>query len=209
MQPDFSVEKVHNNLLVLGIDEAGRGPLAGPVVAACAILNRDDFPREINDSKKLSKLRRKKIFIELKKKAKFAVGIVDEKIIDEINILAASKLAMFYAYENFCKKYKIFPQIILVDGNFFPFKKQDEIQQIIPIVKGDQRSLSIAAASIIAKETRDEIMLQFHQEYPQFGFNKHAGYPTKFHIEKIREFGVCKIHRQSFEPIKTILNAYN
>lgn len=207
MQPDFSVENMHHNLLVLGTDEAGRGPLAGPVVAACVILNCDDYPREINDSKKLSKLRRKKVFLELQKKAKFAIGIVDEKIIDEINILAASKLAMFYAYENFCRKYDIFPQIILVDGNFFPFPKRDEIQEIIPIVKGDQKSLSIAAASIIAKETRDEIMGQFHIKYPQFGFDKHAGYPTKFHVEKIREFGICEIHRKSFEPIKSKLNA--
>jgi len=207
MQPDFSVENTYHNLLALGIDEAGRGTLAGPVVAACAMLNCDDYPGEINDSKKLSKSRRKKVFLELQKKAKFAIGIVDEKVIDEINILAASKLAMFYAYENFCKKYKIFPQIILVDGNFFPFSKQDKIQEIIPIVKGDQKSLSIAAASIIAKETRDEIMKQFHLKYPQFGFDKHAGYPTKFHVEKIHEFGICEIHRKSFEPIKSRLNA--
>jgi len=203
MQPDFSIENSYKNFLTIGTDEAGRGPLAGPVVAACAFLDQDDFPSEINDSKKLSKLRRKKIFLELQKKVKFGIGIVDEKIIDEINILNASKLAMLRAYENFCAKYKIFPQVILVDGNFFPFAKQDQIQEIIPIVKGDQKSLSIAAASIIAKETRDEIMLQFHQKYPQFGFDKHAGYPTKFHVEKIREFGICEIHRKSFEPIKS------
>ena len=109
------------------------------------------------------------------------------------------------AYQNFCKKYLIYPQVILVDGNFLPFAKQDQIQEIIPIVKGDQKSLSIAAASIIAKETRDEIMLQLHQKYSQFGFDKHAGYPTKFHVEKIKEFGICEFHRKSFEPIKSML----
>jgi ribonuclease HII len=206
MQPDFSAENIYQNLLVIGFDEAGRGPLAGPVVAACAFLNKEDYPREINDSKKLTKSRRKKIFIELQKKAKFGIGIIDEKIIDEINILAASKLAMLRAYENFCEKYKIFPQVLLIDGNFLPFQIRDEIQKIIPIVKGDQKSLSIAAASIIAKETRDEIMEQFHQQFPQFGFNKNAGYGTKFHIEKINEFGICPIHRKSFEPIKSRLN---
>lgn len=205
MQPDFSLERNYKNLTVAGIDEAGRGPLAGPVVAACAILNQEDFPREINDSKILSKKLRKKIFLELKIKAKFGIGIVDEKIIDEINILEATKLAMFRAYFDLQKKYQILPRVILVDGNFKPFVKQGEIVEILPVVKGDQKSLSIAAASIIAKETRDEIMNEIHQKYPQFGFDKHAGYPTKFHVEKIQEFGICEFHRKSFKPIKSRL----
>lgn len=205
MQPSFVIENNYQNFLVAGIDEAGRGPLAGPVVAACVSLNCDNFPSEINDSKKLSKSKRKKIFFELQKKSQFGIGIVDEKIIDEINILEATKLAMLRAFLDLQKKYKIFPQIILVDGNFCPFAKQDQISEIIPVVKGDQKSLSIAAASIIAKETRDEIMLQLHQKYSQFGFDKHAGYPTKFHIEKIQEFGICEFHRKSFEPIKSSL----
>lgn len=209
MQPSFLIENNYQNFIICGIDEAGRGPLAGPVVAACAILNQNDFPKEINDSKKLSKILRRKIFLELKKKSQFGVGIVDEKIIDEINILQATKLAMLRAYLDLQKKYQISPQVILVDGNFSPFKKQDKIHEIIPIVKGDQKSLSIAAASIIAKETRDEIMKNFHKEYSQFGFDKHAGYPTKFHVEKIREFGICEIHRKSFQPIKSMLNAGN
>lgn len=205
MQPDFSHENLHKNLIILGCDEAGRGPIAGPVVAAVALLNKNDFPLEINDSKKLTKRKRKNIFEELKKKSKFGVGIVDEKTIDKINILEGSKLAMLYAYRDFVEKYKIFPEVILVDGNFIPFQREGKISQIIPIVKGDSKSLSIAAASIIAKEVRDEIMNQFHEEYSQFGFNKHAGYPTKFHIEAVKKFGICKIHRKSFEPIKSIL----
>jgi len=213
MQPSFLIENNYHNLFIAGIDEAGRGPLAGPVVAACVILDRRDFfdgnNCEINDSKKLSKLRRKKIFFELKNKAKFGVGIIDEKIIDKINILEATKLAMLRAYLDLQNKYKIYPQIILVDGNFIPFKKQDEINEILAIVKGDQKSFSIAAASIIAKETRDQIMCDLDQKYPQYGFAKHAGYPTKFHREKIREHGICEFHRKSFEPIKSILHASN
>jgi ribonuclease HII len=206
IQPNFLIEKSYKNLITIGIDEAGRGPLAGPVVAACAILDSSNYPQEINDSKKLSKTKRKKIFLELQKNSKFGIGIVDEKTIDKINILEATKLAMLRSLLDLQKKYQIFPQIILVDGNFFPFKKQDQIQQIIPIVKGDQKSLSIAAASIIAKETRDEIMLQIHQKHSQFGFDKHAGYPTKLHVEKIHEFGICEFHRKSFEPIKSIIS---
>jgi len=209
MQPSFLIENNYEKMIVAGIDEAGRGPLAGPVVAACVILNQDDFTAGINDSKKLSKIKRRKIFLDLQKTIKFGVGIVDEKTIDTINILQATKLAMHRAFNDLQNKYKIFPEVILVDGNFVPFIKQDKITEILPIVKGDQKSLSIAAASIIAKETRDLIMEDFHQKYPQFQFNKHAGYPTKLHVEKIREFGICEIHRRSFEPIKSRFNENN
>ena len=209
MQPSFLIENQYPNQLIVGIDEAGRGPLAGPVVAACATLDEGQIIHGINDSKKLSKRKRKKIFLELKNTVKFGVGIVDEKIIDEINILQATKLAMLRALDDFQNKNKIFAQIILVDGNFIPFDKKDQINEIIPVVKGDQKSMSIAAASIIAKETRDLIMCDFHQKYPQFNFDKHAGYPTKAHVENIKEYGICPIHRQSFEPIKSILNANN
>jgi len=206
--PNFSLENNHD-AVVIGIDEAGRGPIAGPVVAACVLLNQNDFPQGINDSKKLSKAARKRIFSELQKKAKFGVGIVNEKIIDQINILEATKLAMLQAYDDFCVKYKIFAKVILVDGNFSPFEIKDKIEKIIPVIKGDQKSLSIAAASIIAKETRDAIMDEIHEKYPQFAFDKHAGYPTKFHVEKVSEHGICKFHRRSFEPIKSMLNAGN
>lgn len=206
-QPNFLIENGYENLLCGGIDEAGRGPLAGPVVAACVILNRTDYPKEINDSKKLSKNQRQKIFLELQEKSQWGIGIVDEKIIDQINILQATKLAMLRALLDLQKKYQAFPQVILVDGNFIPFAKQDQISEIISVIKGDQKSLSIAAASIIAKETRDNIMNNLHQKYSQFGFDRHAGYATKFHLEKIQEWGICEFHRRSFEPIKSMLNA--
>jgi len=207
--PDFSFENNYVNSIVAGIDEAGRGPLAGPIVSACVLLNQENFPKEINDSKKLTKNLRKKLFVELQEKAKFGIGIVDEKIIDEINILQATKLSMRRAFEDFQKKYdnKITLQTLLVDGNIIPFS-HDNIK-IAAIVKGDQKSFSIAAASIIAKEIRDEIMKKIHLEFPQFGFDKHAGYGTKFHIEQIKKFGVCKYHRLSFEPIKSMLNVHN
>lgn len=205
MQPSFSIENQHQNLLAAGIDEAGRGPLAGPVVAACVILDKNIIIEGINDSKKITKIRRKKIFLEICQKAKFGVGIIDASMVDKINILQATKLAMHAAFENLQNKYQIFPQIILVDGNIIPFKKQHQIKEIIAIVKGDSKSLSIAAASIVAKETRDQIMDNFHQDYPQFHFNKHAGYGTKLHLEKIKEFGISPIHRKSFEPIKSML----
>jgi ribonuclease HII len=207
--PDFKIENNYPDFIVAGIDEAGRGPIAGPVVSACVILNHNNFLAPINDSKKLSKLQRLKIFHELQQKSKFGIGIIDEKIIDKINILQATKLAMLHAFLNLQEKYKIFLQVILVDGNFIPFSKQDQIQHFITVVKGDQKSLSIAAASIIAKETRDEIMNNWHQEYPQFGFNQHFGYPTKLHIERIHKFGICKLHRKSFEPVKSIVYANN
>ncbi len=209
MQPNFSIENLYPNLMIAGIDEAGRGPIAGPVVAACVILNPHDFPTQINDSKKLSKLQRREIFLQLKIKSQFGIGIVDEKIIDKINILQATKLAMLQAFLDLQNKYKIFPEVILVDGNFTPFARQDKVCEILPIIKGDSKSLSIAAASIIAKETRDDIMKDLHKKYPQFNFAKHAGYPTKQHVNSVLEFGICEFHRQSFEPIKSILNANN
>ncbi|MDX2083600.1 MAG: ribonuclease HII [Rickettsiales bacterium] len=202
--PNFLIENDYKNLLVAGIDEAGRGPLAGPVVAACVILNRDNYPSEINDSKKLSPKLRQKIFLDLKKKSHFGVGVVEAEVIDKINILQATKLAMLLALQDLSKKYQLSPQIILVDGNFIPFAKTDKILEIKAIVKGDQKSLSIAAASIIAKETRDQIMQNLHQKFPQYNWHKNAGYPTKSHIEKIKEFGICELHRKSFQPIKTM-----
>ena len=205
MQPSFLIEKNFDTSLICGIDEAGRGPLAGPVVASCVMLNQNDFLAEINDSKKLSKNLRKKIYNDLKNNCKFGIGVVDEKIIDKINILEATKLAMLQAYQDFCKKYDLFPKIILVDGNFKPFNLQDELLQIEPIIKGDQKSYSIASASIIAKEYRDEIMLNYHQKFPVYNFDKHNGYGTKNHLENIKKYGICDIHRKTFEPIKSIL----
>lgn len=206
--PDFEIEKKYKNSLIIGMDEAGRGPLSGPVVSACAMLDdiflASEICSEINDSKKISKNNRRVIYNFLIKNIKFGIGVVDEKIIDEINILQATKLSMLRAYENFCEKYKKTPQVILVDGNFIPFTKENT--KILSIIKGDQKSLSIAAASIIAKESRDDIMENLHKKYPQFLWNKNSGYPTKFHIDKIKEYGACEFHRKSFEPIKSMLN---
>ncbi|NBV06354.1 MAG: ribonuclease HII [Proteobacteria bacterium] len=203
--PNFLIENSFNDLIVAGIDEAGRGPLAGPVVASCVILDSKNYPKEINDSKKLTAKLRQKIFIELKEKSYFGIGLVDAKKIDEINILQATKLAMKLAYQDLISKYQIFPQAILVDGNFIPFEASNQIQKILPVIKGDQKSLSIAAASIIAKETRDKIMRDLHKEFPQYSWDKNAAYPTKFHIEKIFEFGISKFHRQTFQPIKDLI----
>lgn len=202
MQPSFSLENSFNNLIVAGIDEAGRGPLAGPVVAACVILDQNNFPSGINDSKKLSPKKRAQLFDQIKASAKIGLGIAEAEKIDQINILEATKLAMFEAYKNLHEKYSINPQLVLVDGNVIPFKKIDEIEEIIAVVKGDQKSLSIAAASIVAKEVRDRIMKEIDLIYPQYGFAKHSGYPTEFHIQKIKEFGICKFHRKSFSPCK-------
>jgi len=205
MQPSFLIEKNFDTSLICGIDEVGRGPLAGPVVASCVMLNQENFLSEINDSKKLSKKVREKIYNDLKKNCKYGVGVVDEKIIDEINILEATKLAMLQAYQDFCHKNNLFPKIILVDGNFRPFNLQDELIEIQPIVKGDQKSYSIASASIIAKEYRDEIMFNYHHKFPLYNFDKHNGYGTKNHLENIKKYGICDIHRKTFEPIKSIL----
>ena len=222
MQPSFLIEQDYDGFIVAGVDEAGRGPLAGPVVASCVVLDQQNLISGINDSKKLSKKIRAEIFQEiLQKEVRFGIGIVDEKIIDKINILQATKLAMLRSYQDFFIKYQIYPQIILVDGNFTPFPKKfaqmfenrfenfidksfflnSAIIDSLPIIKGDQKSLSIACASIIAKETRDEIMLDYHKKYPQYGFDKHAGYGTKAHFAKIQEFGITSIHRKSFAGV--------
>lgn len=201
MQPNFSIEEKYHNKICFGIDEAGRGPLAGPVVAASIVLN-GEFIDGINDSKKLSKNKRHKIFDDLIKKYKYGIGIIDAKIIDEINILEATKLAMLNSMLDLQNKYEISAQVVLVDGNFIPFPKRGKIEEIEAIVKGDQKSLSIAAASIIAKVTRDNIMLEYDKKYPEYGFKNHQGYPTKYHIKKVDEFGILDIHRKSFAPIK-------
>lgn len=204
IKPDFSIE---NDLikslakplcLIAGIDEAGRGPLAGPVVAACVILNREDCDKNLNDSKKLSSKLRRAIFSDLQKSAKFGIGIIDEKIIDQVNILNATKLAMKAAFEDLCQKYQLSLDCAIVDGNFVPDINCDAKA----IVKGDQKSLSIAAASIIAKETRDEIMRNLDEQFPIYNWKENKGYPTKSHYEAIKEFGASKYHRQSFTLFK-------
>lgn len=174
---------------IAGVDEAGRGPLAGPVVAAAVILKKDDFIEGINDSKKLSEKKREELFDDITKRAvAYGVGIVDWKCIDKINILRATKLAMMEAIN------KVSPDYVLIDAvNLEDLKVEQNA-----IVKGDARSVSIAAASIIAKVTRDRIMVDMDKIYPQYGFLKHKGYGTKEHIDAIKKFGACPIHRNTF-----------
>ncbi len=180
---------------VAGLDEAGRGPLAGPVTAAAVILKRLwklDF-NNIKDSKKLSAKKREEFYKILTKHPaiKWGIGVVSERIIDRINILEATKLAMAKAV----KKLKV--DFLLLDGNF-------KINSKIPqksIIKGDEKVFSIAAASILAKVARDRIMVRYHKKYPQYRFDIHKGYPTKYHCKMIRKYGPCKIHRKTFHPV--------
>lgn len=177
--------------LICGVDEAGRGPLCGPVVAGAVILKKDEFIEGINDSKKLSEKKREKLFDEIKEKAiAVGVGIVYQEEIDEINILNATKKAMKMAVENL----EVKPDFVLIDGNQ-NVKLEMESE---PVVKGDALSISIAAASIIAKVTRDRMLIEDDKKYPEYGFAKHKGYGTKAHIEAIKKYGLCPLHRKTF-----------
>lgn len=177
--------------LICGVDEAGRGPLAGPVCAAAVILPPDcDIPG-LNDSKKLTDKKRRELFDVIGEKAvAYGVALVDEKTIDEINILQATFLAMQRAIDALSVK----PDLALIDGN----RAKDFGVPVKTIVHGDALSASIAAASILAKVTRDRLMEKLDETYPQYGFAIHKGYGTKRHYAALREFGACPIHRQSF-----------
>ncbi|MGI6776557.1 MAG: ribonuclease HII [Acetivibrionales bacterium] len=177
--------------MIAGVDEAGRGPLAGPVVAASVILPEDVFIEGLNDSKKLSVQKREKLFDIITKTAvSYGIGIIDEKQIDRINILNATKLAMKEAVKSMDKE----PEILLVDA----VDIEDVNIKCISITKGDSLSVSIAAASILAKVTRDRIIDEMDILYPQYGFSKNKGYGTQEHIQAIKKFGICPIHRISF-----------
>lgn len=182
--------------LVCGVDEAGRGPLAGPVVAGAVILKTDRFTCEVDDSKKLSPEKRDKAYREIFKKAHVGIGIVDEKTIDSINIYQATLRAMEMAIENL----GIPADYVIVDGRM----KLSTRCPVKCIIGGDSKSLSIAAASIVAKVTRDRIMQEYHKKYPQYGFEKHKGYPTKAHKAALNTHGPSPIHRQSFSPVKAL-----
>ena len=182
---------------IAGIDEAGRGPLAGPVVAAAVILPMNFNNTAINDSKKLTPKKRQHLYDLIYRKAQsIGIGIVDSNEIDRINILQSSLLAMVMAVDNLHPK----PCFLLIDGKF---KIQTDITQR-PIVKGDSKSITIAAASIIAKVTRDRLMAHYALEYPQFGFDKHKGYPTKAHRQAILRYGHCSIHRKTFRGVMPV-----
>lgn len=174
-----------------GIDEVGRGPLAGPVVTACVILPKDCTIEYINDSKKLSAKKREELYdIIIKEAISYGIGIVNNKVIDEINILQATYSAMAMAIDNT----QIKPQQLLVDAVTIP---NINIPQE-GIIKGDAKSMSIAAASIVAKVTRDRMMAEYAKLYPEFGFESNMGYGSEKHIQAIKEFGLCPIHRRSF-----------
>ncbi len=177
---------------ICGIDEAGRGPLAGPVVVGAVILPKDSFIEGVNDSKKVSEKKREKIYEQIISEAiSYGVGIVDQKTIDEINILNATKLGLKLAIEQM----KVKPDLILVDA----LNNMDTCGiSYKSVIKGDAKHYSIAAASIIAKVTRDRIMQQWDEIYPVYGFAKHKGYGTAAHIQAIKENGPCMLHRQSF-----------
>ena len=192
-------EDKFSDFVIAGVDEAGRGPLAGPVVAGCVVLDRDKEILFLNDSKKLSEKRRNELYDEIiEESLAYGIGIVYEKTIDEINILNATHIAMKDAYEkaNTMLKEKMGKEINLLFVDALNIKDVD-IKQV-SIIHGDALSISIAAASILAKVTRDRMMLEYDNIYKEYGFAKHKGYGTKFHMDKLKEIGPCEIHRKSF-----------
>lgn len=177
--------------VICGVDEAGRGPLAGPVCAAAVILPKHLEIPGLTDSKKLSDKRRRELFPEIQRQAlAYGIGFASEKEIDEINILQATFLAM----ERALAQLSITPELALIDGN----REKDFGIPVKTVIKGDSLSANIAAASILAKVSRDDLMLEMAREYPQYGFEVHKGYGTKAHYDALRLYGPCPIHRQTF-----------
>ena len=186
--------------VIAGTDEAGRGPLVGPVVAACVVLPNDYNNDEINDSKKLTEKKREKLYdIIMKDALSVGVSIISAKEIDEINILEASRKGMIESYKEANKKIKI--DVLLTDA-----MKIDTLDiPVEKIIKGDAKSISIAAASIIAKVTRDRLLLELDKKYPEYGFKDHKGYPTKKHLEAIEKYGIFDEYRKTYGPVKKII----
>lgn len=184
--------------LIAGMDEVGRGPLIGPVVTACVILPKDFVLEGLTDSKKLSEKKREEFYDYIMEHAiSVGIGIMDEKVIDEVNIYEATKLAMYQAVE----KSKVKPEHVLIDA-----MKLDKLEMpSTSIIKGDAKSISIAAASVIAKVTRDRMMIELDKKYPMYGFKSHKGYPTKKHIEAIKEYGLIDGYRKTFKPISEMV----
>ena len=188
--------------LIAGVDEVGRGPLVGPVVAACVVLPEEFNLDGLTDSKKLSEKKRNFYFDEIKKVALgVGVGIIDEKKIDEVNIYEATKLAMKEAINDCLKNCKI--EHILIDAM--------PLELVIPttsIIKGDLKSITISAASVIAKVTRDRMLDELHEKFPMYDFKKNKGYPTKKHLEAIEEYGILPEHRRSYGPVKNYIETH-
>lgn len=199
--PDFSIEDQYEGI-ICGIDEVGRGPLAGPVVAAAVIIPVDKrackFVKHLNDSKKISFKKREALYKEITEHCPHAIAEITPKEIDEINILQASLKAMKTAHDILDDI-----EVALVDGNKAPALSS----HVVTVVKGDSKSNSIAAASILAKVYRDRIMRNLHEEYPQYGWNTNAGYPTKVHRAALLTHGVTSHHRKSFAPIRSIIES--
>lgn len=182
--------------LIAGCDEAGRGPLCGPVVAAAVILPKNYHLEGLNDSKQLSEKKRDKFFEIIKKDAiSYGISVIDAKTIDEVNIYEASRMAMLDAIN----KLNIEPDFIITDA--MPLNKDNSM----PIIHGDALSITIAAASVLAKVTRDEIMYELDKKYPEYEFKNHKGYPTKKHLEIIKKYGILDIYRKTYKPVKAVL----
>ena len=195
--PDFSFE-LEIGGRVAGVDEVGRGPLAGPVMAAAVVLNPDDIPDGLNDSKALSAKRRAALYAELMARADVSVGSASVAEIDEHNILRASHIAMVRAIAGL----SVQPDHVLIDGNMIP---RGLNLAATTVIKGDARSLSIAAASIVAKIRRDALMVDLAQQHPGYGWETNMGYPSKSHKEALQNIGVTPHHRRSFKPVHNIL----
>lgn len=186
---------------IAGTDEAGRGPLVGPVVAGCVVFPKGYKNDLINDSKKLTEKKRETLYdIILKDALSVGIGIVSAKEIDEINIYEASRKAMIEAYKEANKKIKI--EYLLTDA--MPITTLDI--PVLKIIKGDAKSVTIAAASIVAKVTRDRMLLELDKKYPEYGFKSHKGYPTKKHLEAIEKYGIFDEYRKTYKPIKLLIN---
>ncbi len=198
---DFSFETAalgRGFACIAGVDEAGRGPLAGPVIAAAVILDPENIPTGLADSKTLSAARRDRLFVDITANCDFAIGAASVAEIDLLNILRASHLAMERAVAGLPR----IPDHILIDGNLLPVGLQTRAEAI---VKGDAKSLSVAAASIVAKVTRDRIMVDLAQQYPGYGWEANAGYPVPAHLAALLDLGVTPAHRRSFRPVHNIL----
>jgi len=198
-KPSYSLERELGapEKIICGVDEVGRGPLAGPVITAAVILDPENIPHSLNDSKKLSAKKRAIISKEILECAEYAFGKASLEEIDELNILHATMLAMQRAVVNLPRKV----DHILVDGNRLP----DFDAPASAVIKGDQKSVSIAAASIIAKEKRDFLMKKLHELHPEYGWSQNSGYGTKLHMEALNLVGPSRFHRKSFAPIRNLM----
>lgn len=184
---------------LVGIDEAGRGPWAGPVVASAVILPPEFFDERLNDSKKISARARERLYQKITQSALWAVGVAEASVIDAQNILQATYAAMKSSLETLLARYaEIVPDLVAVDGRPAPGMGFPQLS----VVRGDSKSAAIAAASVIAKVTRDGMMADFDRQYPHYGFARHKGYGTRLHREKLNQFGPSPIHRRSFSPVK-------